>query len=154
MTIAIPILQERISPLLDAAAWLLLVTRQRGKEVARKKFVLSPMSPEELARSVAELRVDVLLCAALSQGCSGNWNGAACGSNRISAAKPKPCCKPFVVTVSTGLNSACLAAGSNIHLVVVADAGALRGSASPAGKKSKPITRQKITKAIHEPIAN
>jgi predicted Fe-Mo cluster-binding NifX family protein len=68
VTIAIPISQERISPLLDAAARLLLVTRRRGKEVARKEFVLGPLSPEELARSVAELRVDVLLCAALSQG--------------------------------------------------------------------------------------
>ena len=68
MTIAIPISQERISPLLDAAARLLLVTCQRGKEVARKKFILGPMSPIELAQSVAELRVDVLLCAALSQG--------------------------------------------------------------------------------------
>ena len=62
-----PISQERISPLLDAAARLLLVTRQRGKEVARKEFILNPQSPEELARGVAELRVDVLLCAALSQ---------------------------------------------------------------------------------------
>ena len=68
MTIAIPISQERISPLLDAAARLLLVTCQRGKEVARKEVVLSPLSPEELALGVAELRVDVLLCAALSQG--------------------------------------------------------------------------------------
>jgi hypothetical protein len=68
VTIAIPFSQERISPLLDAAARLLLVTRQRGKEVARKEFVLGPLPPEELARSVAELRVDVLLCAALSQG--------------------------------------------------------------------------------------
>jgi predicted Fe-Mo cluster-binding NifX family protein len=67
VTIAIPISQERISPLLDAAARLLLVTRQRGKEVARKEVVLNAQSPEELARSVAELRVDVLLCAALSQ---------------------------------------------------------------------------------------
>ncbi len=63
-----PISQERISPLLDTATRLLLVTRLRGKEVARKEFVLSPQSPEELARSVAELHVDVLLCAALSQG--------------------------------------------------------------------------------------
>ena len=68
VTIAIPVSQERISPLLDAAARLLLVTCQRGKEVARKKFILGSMSPQELAQSVAELRVDVLLCAALSQG--------------------------------------------------------------------------------------
>jgi predicted Fe-Mo cluster-binding NifX family protein len=67
VTIAIPISHERISPVLDAAARLLLVTRQRGKEVARKKFIFGPMSPKELAQSVAELRVDVLLCAALSQ---------------------------------------------------------------------------------------
>ena len=67
MLIALPISQERISPLLDAAARLLLVTRRRGKEVARKEFALSPLSPEELASSVAELRVDVLLCAALSE---------------------------------------------------------------------------------------
>ena len=62
-----PICQERVSPVLDAAARLLLVTRQRGQEVTRKEFVLSPQSPEELARSVAELHVDLLLCAALSE---------------------------------------------------------------------------------------
>lgn len=67
MTIAIPISQERISPVLDTAARLLLVTRRRGKEVERKEFVLSPLPPEGLARSVAELRVDMLLCAALSE---------------------------------------------------------------------------------------
>ena len=67
VTIAIPVSQERISPVLDAAVCLLLVTRRRGKEVERKEFVLSPLPPEGLARSVAELRVDVLLCAALSE---------------------------------------------------------------------------------------
>jgi len=67
VTIAIPILQGRISPVLDTAARLLLVTRRRGKEVARREFVLGPLPPEGLARSVAELRVNVLLCAALSQ---------------------------------------------------------------------------------------
>jgi predicted Fe-Mo cluster-binding NifX family protein len=65
--IAIPVLQERISPVLDTAARLLLITRRRGKEVARREFVLGPLPLEDLARSVAELRVDVLLCAALSE---------------------------------------------------------------------------------------
>jgi predicted Fe-Mo cluster-binding NifX family protein len=65
--IAIPVLQERISPVLDTAARLLLITRRRGKEVERKEFVLSPLPTEGLARSVAELHVDVLLCAALSE---------------------------------------------------------------------------------------
>jgi predicted Fe-Mo cluster-binding NifX family protein len=67
VTIAIPISQERISPVLDTAARLLLVTRRRGKEIARSEFVLGPLPSEELARSVAELHVDVLLCAALSE---------------------------------------------------------------------------------------
>jgi predicted Fe-Mo cluster-binding NifX family protein len=67
VTIAIPVSQQRISPVLDAAVRLLLVTRRRGKEVERKEFLLSPLPPEGLARSVAELRVDVLLCAALSE---------------------------------------------------------------------------------------
>jgi predicted Fe-Mo cluster-binding NifX family protein len=67
VTIALPISQERISPVLDTAGHLLLVTRRRGREVERRELVLSPLSPEALARSVAELRVDVLLCAALSE---------------------------------------------------------------------------------------
>lgn len=66
--IAIPVLQERISPVLDTATRLLLITRQRGKERARREVILRPLTPEELARSLAELHVDVLLCAALSQG--------------------------------------------------------------------------------------
>ncbi len=67
MTIAIPVSQERISPVLDTAARLLLVTRRRGKEVERKEIVINPLPAEALANSVAELCVDVLLCAALSE---------------------------------------------------------------------------------------
>jgi predicted Fe-Mo cluster-binding NifX family protein len=67
VTIAIPVCQERVSPVLDTAARLLLVTRRRGKEVARREFVLGLVASEALARSVAELHVDVLLCAALSE---------------------------------------------------------------------------------------
>ena len=61
-----PILQKRISPLLDTAARLLIVTRHRGKEVLRKEIVLTPLPPAELADNLATLDVDVLLCAALS----------------------------------------------------------------------------------------
>lgn len=62
-----PVSQDRISPVLDTAARLLLITRRQGKEVARKEFVLAPSPIELVARSVAELHVDVLLCAALSE---------------------------------------------------------------------------------------
>jgi predicted Fe-Mo cluster-binding NifX family protein len=67
VTIAIPVLQERISPVLDTAMRLLVITRRRGKEVARREFILGALPPEGLARSMAELHVDVLLCAALSE---------------------------------------------------------------------------------------
>jgi predicted Fe-Mo cluster-binding NifX family protein len=67
VTIAMPVLQGRISPVLDTAARLLVVTCRRGKETARREIVISPLPPEELARGLAELRADMLLCAALSE---------------------------------------------------------------------------------------
>jgi predicted Fe-Mo cluster-binding NifX family protein len=67
VTIAIPVCQERVSPVLDAATRLFLVTRLRGKEVRRKEFALAPQPTEELAASLAELHSDVLICAAISE---------------------------------------------------------------------------------------
>lgn len=67
MTVAVPVCQQRISPVLDSAARLLLVTRKRGKETVRREFVLDAQPPEALAGSIAELSVDVLLCAAVSE---------------------------------------------------------------------------------------
>lgn len=67
VNIAIPILQERISPVLDTATRLLLVAHRHGREVGRKKVFLSPMATELLAGSMVELRVNLLLCAALSE---------------------------------------------------------------------------------------
>ncbi len=67
MTIAAPICQQRISPVLDSASRLLLVTRRRGKEIDRREYVLDVLQPEDLARNIAELSVDVLLCAAVSE---------------------------------------------------------------------------------------
>lgn len=59
-------MKERISPVLDTATRLLVVTRRRGKEVRRKEILLDSLPPERLAHSMAELRVDLLFCAALS----------------------------------------------------------------------------------------
>lgn len=66
VTLAIPIWQERVSPVLDAATRLLVVTRRRGVDTQRREVLLGPLQPEPLARSIAELRVDIVLCAALS----------------------------------------------------------------------------------------
>lgn len=67
MTIAIPVLHGRISPVLDAATRLLVVNCRGGKEITRRQVVLDSQSPEELVRGVAELNADVLLCAAVSE---------------------------------------------------------------------------------------
>ncbi len=67
VTIAIPVCQQRISPVLDSASRLLLVTKKRGKESGRREYILDGNPGEVLARSIAELSVDVLLCAAVSE---------------------------------------------------------------------------------------
>jgi predicted Fe-Mo cluster-binding NifX family protein len=67
MTVAIPVAEGRISPVLDTASRLLIVTRKRGKAAGRRECVVSPLSLDAMARSIAELEVDVLLCAAVSE---------------------------------------------------------------------------------------
>ncbi|MDH7502259.1 MAG: NifB/NifX family molybdenum-iron cluster-binding protein [Verrucomicrobiota bacterium] len=67
MTVALPVSNGRISPVLDAAVRLLVVTRRRGEEIGRSELLLGQLSSSELARKVAELGVDVLLCAAVSE---------------------------------------------------------------------------------------
>jgi predicted Fe-Mo cluster-binding NifX family protein len=67
VTVALPIWQDRVSPVLDTAARLLVVSRRRGTRADRREVILGQLSTESLARSVVELHVDVLLCAALSE---------------------------------------------------------------------------------------
>ena len=63
---ALPICQKRISPLLDAATRLLVVTCRQGTEVRRREILLGALSGAALVDKVAELQVDVLLCAAVT----------------------------------------------------------------------------------------
>ncbi|HLP77397.1 MAG TPA: hypothetical protein VK327_10825 [Candidatus Paceibacterota bacterium] len=67
MRIAIPIRQRRISPLLDTAARLLVLTCRDGQEASRREIVLEPQSPDALAGAIAGLRLDLLLCGAASR---------------------------------------------------------------------------------------
>ena len=64
--VAIPSWQQRVSPVLDTATRLLVVTCRDGREASRHEVLLGPLPPEEFARSVVELRVNLLLCGALS----------------------------------------------------------------------------------------
>ncbi len=66
MRIAIPHWQGRVSPVLDAAAHLLLVDWMDGREVGRREVLLRSQHPLERAREVAELQPDVLICGAIS----------------------------------------------------------------------------------------
>ena len=135
VTIAIPISQERISPLLDAAGQLLLVTCQRGREIARKKFILGPMSPKELAQSVAELRVDVLLCAALSQGLQRELERMGVRVQPHLCGDAEAVLQAFTVTGFTGRNSACRAAGGSIRARIVAVVATRHVSVKPFSSK-------------------
>lgn len=67
MTVGIPIWQDRVSPVFDTAARLLVVRRGRARELGREEFALDTLAPDALARSVVALGVEVLLCAAISE---------------------------------------------------------------------------------------
>jgi predicted Fe-Mo cluster-binding NifX family protein len=67
MVIAIPDCQGRVSPVLDTAARLLVIRRHRGQTVERREIPLGLLPADALGRSLVELQIDVLLCAALSE---------------------------------------------------------------------------------------
>lgn len=67
MVIAIPNCQGRVSPVFDTAARLLVVRRYRGRVVGRKDIEIGILPADALARSLVELRIDVLQCAAISE---------------------------------------------------------------------------------------
>lgn len=67
MIVAVPVWQDRVSPVFDTASRLLVVHQQCGQEVERREFTLGALEVLALARSVIELRVEVLLCAAISE---------------------------------------------------------------------------------------
>lgn len=67
MTVAIPICQDRVSPLLDVATRLSVIDVVRGTEPQCREVVLLSGPIDQLARSVAELKVNVLICGALSR---------------------------------------------------------------------------------------
>jgi len=64
--VAIPIWQQRVSPVLDTATRLLVLTCQEGREIARRAIQLDSMTAADIAGCMAEQRVNVLLCAAIS----------------------------------------------------------------------------------------
>jgi predicted Fe-Mo cluster-binding NifX family protein len=67
MRIAIPIWQDRISPVFDVAGQLLLVEWANGQEVARQVQLVDETTTDERAERLAEIGVGTLICAGISQ---------------------------------------------------------------------------------------
>jgi predicted Fe-Mo cluster-binding NifX family protein len=67
MKLAIPVWQGRISPVFDVAGQLLLVELTDGQEVAREGRLVEGSEADERAKKLAELGVETLICAGISQ---------------------------------------------------------------------------------------
>jgi predicted Fe-Mo cluster-binding NifX family protein len=67
MKLAIPVWLGRISPVFDVAGQLLLVELADGREVGREEHPISETTLDERARRLAELGVETLICAGVSQ---------------------------------------------------------------------------------------
>jgi len=67
MRIAIPIADDRVSPVFDVARRLLVVDAEQGAEAGRNEQALEEEPLALRARRVAELGVNVLICGAISR---------------------------------------------------------------------------------------
>jgi predicted Fe-Mo cluster-binding NifX family protein len=77
MRIAIPVWNDRVSPVFDTAGRVLLLDLADGIEQARHTVeVAQTASPGERAKRLAELGVNVLVCGAISRPLSGCLSAA------------------------------------------------------------------------------
>lgn len=67
MKIALPVWNDNISNVFDFAGRLLLVEIENGREVKQSEITLQVQSLPERASELKQLRVNVLLCGAISR---------------------------------------------------------------------------------------
>ncbi len=67
MKLAIPVWQERISPVFDVAGQLVLVELFDGQEVARGEQIIGETTISDRTAKLAELGVETLICGGISQ---------------------------------------------------------------------------------------
>jgi len=67
MKVAVPVWQGRVSPVFDVAGQLLLVEFVEGTEVSRREYPLPEADLQQRAAQLAELRVETLICGAISR---------------------------------------------------------------------------------------
>jgi predicted Fe-Mo cluster-binding NifX family protein len=67
MRVAIPLWQERVSPVFDEATRIFIVDISNGREEHRQKEELLVRNPYERARLLFNLGVELLICGMISQ---------------------------------------------------------------------------------------
>ncbi|MBP8259944.1 MAG: NifB/NifX family molybdenum-iron cluster-binding protein [Verrucomicrobia bacterium] len=67
MTIALPICEGRISPVLDVACRFMVVEIAGGREISRREVLMGETQPALLVMGIKEMGAQVLLCGAMSQ---------------------------------------------------------------------------------------
>jgi predicted Fe-Mo cluster-binding NifX family protein len=67
MWVALPVHQDRISPVLDMARHLLLVEVKEGRELRRSEVQLGEGEPLLRARAILALGPELLICGAVSR---------------------------------------------------------------------------------------
>ena len=67
MKVAVTVWKERISPVFDASRRLLIAKIKNTRVTDRSYVIFDPGSPSNLARTLSELDVTVLICGAVSQ---------------------------------------------------------------------------------------
>lgn len=71
MRIAIPIWEDKISPVLDTASKLLIIDKNDQKEVSRFEAFLLEQDMSQRCSFIRKLDLDVLICGAVSRQVSG-----------------------------------------------------------------------------------
>jgi predicted Fe-Mo cluster-binding NifX family protein len=67
MNVAVTVWEDRISPLFDASRRLLIAEIENDRITGRTHVLFDPTQPSSLAKTMAELHVDTLICGAVSQ---------------------------------------------------------------------------------------
>ena len=67
MRIAVPIWENKVSPVLDTAGKLLILETQDQKKVRRTEAFLRGQEISKRCLSIQELEIDVLICGAVSR---------------------------------------------------------------------------------------
>lgn len=67
MRIAIPVWEDRVSPVFDVAKSLLLIDIENSTTIARTKRTIDEVEIANRARHIADLGVEVLICGAISR---------------------------------------------------------------------------------------